>query len=88
MPLNGSFEGDVSFKPKTNKAPLTPEAQAHEQTIRQLADFIGEHFDEQQRRLLGCVIIELGEKPSQLPTVAELLNIDVNAEGSEGETED
>lgn len=77
--LSGSFEGDVSFKAKEKKAELSAEAQEHEHTIRQLADFVGEHFDETQRRILGLVIVELGENTSQLQTVAELLNIDVKA---------
>lgn len=86
--LNGSFEGDVSFKVKDKKQERSPEADAHEQTIRQLADFVGEHFDENQRRILGLVIVELGENPSQLQTVAELLNIDVNAPLSEENEEE
>lgn len=86
--LNGSFEGDVSFKTKETKQDRSPEAEAHEQTIRQLADFIGEHFDEDQRRVLGLVIVELGENTHQLQTVAELLNIDVNAGLSGEEQED
>ncbi|MFL5763563.1 MAG: hypothetical protein ACJ77K_06430 [Bacteroidia bacterium] len=85
--LNGTFEGDVSFKAKESKTNASPEAEAHEQTIRQLADFIGEHFDEDQRRMLGWVIVELGENPVQLQTVAELLNIDVKARLAE-ETEE
>ncbi len=88
--LNGSFEGDVSFKAKGKTQERSPEAEAHEHTVRQLADFIGEHFDEKQRRILGLVIVELGENTSQLQTVAELLNIDINAafEESEEEQED
>ncbi len=86
--LNGSFEGDVSFKTKEKKEERSPEAEAHEQTIRQLADFIGEHFDEHQRRVLGLVIVELGENTSQLQTVAELLNIDVKAGHSEEEEQE
>lgn len=85
--LNGSFEGDVSFKAKTKTQERSPEAEAHEQTVRQLADFIGEHFDEQQRRILGLVIVELGENTDQLNTVAELLNIDVKASSEETEEE-
>jgi hypothetical protein len=81
--LNGSFEGDVSFKAKEHKAELSSEAQEHERTIRQLADFIGEHFDDGQRRILGLVIVELGENTDQLQKVAELLNIDVKAGHSE-----
>lgn len=86
--LNGSFEGDVSFKAKEKTQERSAEAEAHEHTIRQLADFIGEHFDEHQRRVLGLVIVELGENTHQLQTVAELLNIDVNAELSGEEQED
>lgn len=78
--LNGSFEGDVSFKVKEQKTELSPQAQEHEQTIRQLVDFVGEHFDEQQRRILGLVIVELGEDTSQLQPVAELLNIDMKSQ--------
>lgn len=81
--LNGSFEGDVSFKAKGKEKELSPEAQEHEETVRRLVDFIGEKFDERQRSILGMVIVELGENTSQLETVAELLNIDVNAENDE-----
>jgi hypothetical protein len=81
--LNGSFEGDVSFKAKGKDKELSPEAQEHEETVRRLVDFIGEKFDERQRSILGMVIVELGENTSQLETVAELLNIDVNAENDE-----
>ncbi len=77
--LNGSFEGDVSFKAKSKTTEQSAEAEEHEHTIRELAAFIGEHFDEHQRRILGLVIVELGENTSKLQTVAELLNIDVNA---------
>lgn len=86
--LNGSFEGDVSFKPKEKTESRSPEADEHEETIRQLADFVGEHFDEQQRRVLGWVIVELGENPSQLQTVAELLGIDVKARLAEESEEE
>jgi len=81
--LNGSFEGDVSFKSKSKEKELSPEAQEHEETVRRLVDFIGEKFDERQRSILGMVIVELGENTSQLETVAELLNIDVKAENDE-----
>ncbi len=82
--LNGSsFEGDVSFKAKTNTEEKSPEAEAHEETVKHLADFIGEHFDERQRRILGLVIVELGENTEQLEPVAELLNIDINATNEE-----
>jgi hypothetical protein len=81
--LNGSFEGEVSFKPKSKSQELSPEAKEHEETVRRLVEFIGEKFDERQRSILGMVIVELGENTSQLDTVAELLNIDVNAENDE-----
>ncbi len=81
--LNGSFEGDVSFKSKNKEKELSPDEQEHEETVRRLVDFIGEKFDERQRSILGMVIVELGENTSQLETVAELLNIDVNAENNE-----
>lgn len=86
--LNGSFEGDVSFKPKNKTQEKSPEAEAHENIIRELVEFVDEHFDPQQRTILGLVIAELGENPSQLITVAELLNIDVKAGLSEEEQED
>ncbi|MFL5765961.1 MAG: hypothetical protein ACJ77K_18590 [Bacteroidia bacterium] len=81
--LNGSFEGDMSFKSKSKEKELSPDEQEHEETVRRLVDFIGEKFDERQRSILGMVIVELGENTSQLETVAELLNIDVNAENNE-----
>jgi len=81
--LNGSFEGDVSFKSKNKEKELSPDEQEHEETVRRLVDFIGEKFDERQRSILGMVIVELGENTGQLETVAELLNIDVNAENNE-----
>lgn len=83
--LSGSFEGDVSFKAKTKTQELSPEAKEHEETVRRLVDFIGERFDQRQRSILGMVIVELGENTSQLETVAELLNIDVNAENENDE---
>jgi hypothetical protein len=83
--LNGSFEGDVSFKAKSKTTDLSPEAIEHEETVRRLVDFIGEKFDERQRSILGMVIVELGENTSQLETVAELLNIDLNAENENDE---
>lgn len=86
--LNGSFEGDVSFKPKEKKTERSSEAEAHEQAIRQLSDFVGEHFDEQQKRILGWVIVELGEDTTQLQPVAELLNIDVKAKLAEENEEE
>lgn len=86
--LNGSFEGDVSFKVKDKTQQMSPEAQAHENTIRQLVEFVDERFDSQQRIILGLVIAELGENPSQLITVAELLNIDIKAELSEEEEQE
>jgi hypothetical protein len=83
--LNGSFEGDVSFKAKSKEQELSPEAREHEETVRRLVDFIGEKFDGRQRSILGMVIVELGENTSQLEPVAELLNIDVNAENENDE---
>lgn len=75
--LNGGFEGEVSFKPKSKsqQAPVTE----HDEAVKQLSEFIAEHFDQDQKQILGAVIVALGENPSQLPTVAELLNIDLNA---------
>lgn len=70
-----SFEGDVSFKEKTEATQRAAEQDEHEEVVRQLTDFIGEHFDEQQRKVLGLVIVALGENPSQLQTVAELLGV-------------
>lgn len=75
--LNG-FEGDVSFKPKGQSQP-NPETTEHDEAIKQLSDFIAEHFNQDQKQVLGAVIVALGENPSQLHTVAELLNIDLNA---------
>ncbi len=89
---SGSLQGDVSFRPKQAQAVQSPEAQAHENSVRQLMDFIGEHFDDYQRRLLGNVIIRLGDDPSQLSPVAELIGLDVAAIkagfDAEEETED
>lgn len=76
--LNGGFEGDVSFRTKSKVAP-NAEATEHDEAIKQLSDFIAEHFDQDQKLMLGAVIVALGENPSQLQTVAELLNIDMNA---------
>lgn len=74
--LNGGFEGDVSFKTKSK---TEPEEIEHDEAIKQLSDFIAEHFDQDQKQMLGAVIVALGENPSQLKTVAELLNIDLTA---------
>ena len=76
--LNGGFEGDVSFRTKS-KAEKPSEEAEHEESIKMLSEFIGEHFDPDQKQILGAVIVALGENPSQLKTVAELLNIDLNA---------
>lgn len=71
-------QGEMSFRPKTKK--VVNEAQAeHDAAIQRLSDFIGEHFDEDQKVILGAIIVELGVKPTQLNTVAELLGIDPNA---------
>ena len=75
--LNG-FEGDVSFKPK-GSTQASAEITEHDEAIKQLSDFIAEHFNQDQKQVLGAVIVALGENPSQLHTVAELLNIDLNA---------
>jgi hypothetical protein len=76
--LNGSFKEEMSFKSKSQST-KSAEITEHEEAIQRLSDYIGGHFDEEQKLMLGAVIIALGEKPSQLQTVAELLNIDVNA---------
>ncbi len=85
--LSGSFEGDVSFKAKENKKELSPEEKANEDFVRNLIGFIGEHFEDDERNVLGWVILELGENPSQLNTVAELLGIDVKAKQAEYEAQ-
>lgn len=70
-------KGEISFRPKTN--PTNTEAQAeHDAAIQRLSAFIGEHFDEDQKAILGAIIVELGENTTQLITVAELLGIDPN----------
>lgn len=75
--LNGGFEGDVSFRTKSKAA--QPAETEHDEAIKMLSEFIGEHFDQDQKQMLGAVIVALGENTSQLKTVAELLNIDLNA---------
>jgi hypothetical protein len=72
--LNGSFEGDVSFKIKEEASaqPLT----AHELAIKELTEFMASKFNEQERYVLSLIIEELGNKPSELHTIADLLNID------------
>lgn len=75
--LNGGFKEEMSFKPKSQTT--APEVTEHDEAIKQLSEFIAEHFDQDQKQMLGAVIVALGENPSQLQTVAELLNIDVNA---------
>ncbi|PBQ32747.1 hypothetical protein CNR22_13500 [Sphingobacteriaceae bacterium] len=74
--LNGGFEGEVSFKTKAKTK--QPDSE-HDEAVQQLSDFIAEHFDQDQKQILGAVIVALGENTSQLKTVAELLNIDLNA---------
>jgi hypothetical protein len=76
---NPSFEGEVSFKPKEQSTPATAQDSEEIESIRALSDFIGEHFTEKEKIILGWVIEALGENPKQLPTVAGLLNIDVAA---------
>lgn len=76
--LNGGFEGEVSFKPKS-KTVERADATEHDEAVQQLSEFIAEHFDQDQKQILGAVIVALGENSSQLKTVAELLNIDLNA---------
>ncbi len=75
--LNGSFEGDVSFKIKdeVDKQGLTE----HEQAIKNLAEFMASKFDERERYVLSLIIEELGNKPSELDTIADLLNIDTTS---------
>ncbi len=75
--LNGSFEGDVSFKIKdeADKQGLTE----HEQAIKNLAEFMASKFDERERYVLSLIIEELGNKPSEVDTIADLLNIDTTA---------
>ncbi|MBS1635826.1 MAG: hypothetical protein JST26_07865 [Bacteroidetes bacterium] len=77
--LNGSFEGDVSFKPKNQSAPEVDES------ILVLRDFIEKKFDERQKNILGLIIMELGEKTHQLEPVAELLNIELPGDDEEEE---
>lgn len=76
---NPSFEGEVSFKPKEQAPAARDENSEEQESIRSLSDFIGEHFTEKEKLILGFVIEALGENPKQLTTVAELLNIDVEA---------
>ena len=85
--ISPSFEGDVSFKQKAPSAGKFQENNEHDQSIQRLSDFIGEHFTEEQKVMLGWVIQTLGENPSQLQTVAELLNIDIAAKMREEEQE-
>lgn len=77
--LNGSFEGDVSFKPKNQGAPDIDES------ILVLRDFIEKKFDERQKNILGLIIMELGEKTHQLEPVAELLDIELPGDEEEEE---
>jgi hypothetical protein len=76
--LNGASKDEMTFKPKSQTS-KPAEVTEHDEAIKQLSDFIAEHFDQDQKQMLGAVIVALGENPSQLQTVAELLNIDVNA---------
>ncbi len=70
---NNSFEGDVSFKLKDDADNQQPDE--HLQAVKNLADFITAHFDEDQRRMLGHVIEALGMQPDKLETIADLLNV-------------
>lgn len=76
--LNGGFREEMSFKSKSQST-KSAEINEHDEAIKQLSDFIAEHFDQDQKQMLGAVIVALGENPTQLQTVAELLGIDVNA---------
>lgn len=82
--LNGSFEGDVSFKAKEENK--TPELTPYQKQILQLGEFIASHFETDQIRVLGLVIETLGEDTSKLQIVADLLNIK-DAEETEEESE-
>lgn len=88
--LNGhQLNGAVSFKPKSKATPAaSPEASEHDEAIRRLSEFIGEHFDQDQKALLGEVIVALGDDPAQLAPIAELLGIgnDANLNGEEQES--
>lgn len=86
--LNGDFQGEITFKEKETKQNPSPEKEDREQILRKLMDFIDGHFTNEQRSLLGLVILELGEHPDKLQTVADLLDIDPNAEEEEEETKD
>lgn len=50
----------MSFRAKTN-TPNAEEVSEHEEAIQRLSAFIGEHFDEDQKIILGAIILELGE---------------------------
>lgn len=78
---HSSFEGEVSFKPK--RTVETEEPNEHEEAVKRLSDFIADHFDDNQKLILGWVIEALGEKPEQLSTVAELLNINLETKMQE-----
>lgn len=83
---NSSFEGEVSFRPKS-QVQKSAEVTEHDEAVKQLSDFIAEHFDQKQKIILGAVIMALGENPSQLNPVAELLEIDINAQLNSEEQE-
>jgi len=73
---NESFEGDVSFKLKDEDN--ATETEEHLQAVKELAEYIATHFNDAQKQLLNDIIVALGEKPSELPTIAELLNIETD----------
>lgn len=73
--LNGSFEGDVSFKPKETRTELSPEEQEEEAIVRNLVGFMGSHFKPEEIDMVGLIIEALGSDPSKIKTIAELLNI-------------
>jgi hypothetical protein len=74
IPQDKSMNGQVSFTPLTEST----EQSEHDAAVTRLSEFIAQHFDDNQKQLLGSVIVALGENPSQLPTVAELLGVDPN----------
>jgi hypothetical protein len=74
-------EGEVSYKMKTPSGQKDTARDEHFEAIKRLSDFIAGHFDSDERTLLGLVIEALGDRPDQLPTVASLLNIDMENEG-------
>lgn len=77
----GNFEGEVSFKEKSESESgkdETHEEKYSEQelVVKNLTRFISEHFNEEQANVLGQIIQTLGEKPQEVFTVADLLNIE------------